>query len=65
MGGFLGGGGAYIRRFTVRRFLKISFFDSLKDEQITQLTDFVKAVMEYHQKSYELLEVLSTTLDDK
>jgi hypothetical protein len=36
-----------------------------QDEQITQLTDFVKAVMEYHQKSYELLETLASTLDDK
>ncbi|CAB4002360.1 endophilin-A2 isoform X2, partial [Paramuricea clavata] len=36
-----------------------------EDEQITQLTDFVKAVMEYHQKSYELLETLASTLDDK
>lgn len=36
-----------------------------EDEQITQLTDFVKAVMEYHQKSYELLETLVSTLDDK
>lgn len=36
-----------------------------EDEQITQLTDFVKAVMEYHQKSYELLESLSSVLDDK
>ncbi|XP_046863359.1 endophilin-A2-like [Xenia sp. Carnegie-2017] len=36
-----------------------------EDEQITQLADFVKAVMEYHQKSHELLEGLASSLEDK
>ena len=36
-----------------------------QDEQITQLTDFVKSVMEYHQKSYDILETLVSSLEDK
>ena len=42
---------------------EVLFF--FKDEQITQLSEFIKAVMEFHQKSYELLEDLSSTLDEK